>query len=97
MHPQFAEIQNHIDKVCTALKVSAGGNILACAFSSHTPQIVDLRINQKIGSRLEGHTGSVKCITMNEEGTIAVTGSADNTIKVWDIGMPMSQNNGKFC
>ena len=34
---------------------------------------------------LEGHTASVNSVAVTPDGTKIVSGSLDNTIKVWDI------------
>lgn len=34
---------------------------------------------------LKGHDDSVKSIIFNDKGTILVSGSKDNTIKLWDV------------
>ena len=33
---------------------------------------------------LEGHTGSVKCLSFSHDGATIASGSADNTIRQWD-------------
>lgn len=35
--------------------------------------------------RFRGHAASVTCVKFNEESTIAVSGSLDNTVMCWDI------------
>lgn len=35
--------------------------------------------------RLRGHASHVTCIRYNEESTVAVSGSRDNTVMFWDI------------
>lgn len=35
--------------------------------------------------RLRGHASHVTCVRYNEESTVAVSGSRDNTVMFWDI------------
>jgi WD40 repeat protein len=41
--------------------------------------------NVSLMSRLEGHTSAVKCLAISPDGSLLVSGSDDQTIKVWDI------------
>ncbi|WP_051424479.1 WD40 repeat domain-containing protein [Aphanizomenon flos-aquae] len=36
-------------------------------------------------NRLDGHTGSVRSLSFNQDGSILASGSFDNTIQVWDV------------
>lgn len=36
---------------------------------------------------LEGHTGSVSAVALTPDGLIAISGSADKTLRVWDLGI----------
>lgn len=35
---------------------------------------------------LQGHTGTIRCLKVLHNRPIAVTGSQDKTLRVWDIG-----------
>lgn len=35
--------------------------------------------------RFRGHAGRVNCVKLNEEGTVAVSGSVDGTARIWDM------------
>lgn len=35
--------------------------------------------------RLRGHAGAVSCVKFNEESTLAISGSYDNTVMIWDL------------
>lgn len=38
-------------------------------------------------ARLEGHTEAVTCAAISGDGTRIATGSADNTVRIWDAGI----------
>ena len=36
--------------------------------------------------KLKGHTGNVRALAVNAEGTLALSGSSDKTLRLWDLG-----------
>ena len=38
----------------------------------------------QIVRRFRGHAGAVNCVTFNEESTVVVSGSVDNSVRCWD-------------
>lgn len=35
--------------------------------------------------KLRGHSSRINCVRLNAEGTMAVTGSYDSTVRCWDL------------
>ena len=40
-----------------------------------------------VAGRLEGHTGRIQAIDLTADGRLAVTGSRDKTVRIWDLGL----------
>jgi len=47
-------------------------------------RIWDIKSQQNVAS-FEGHTGAVNCLSFSENGYYLATGSADATVKIWDL------------
>ena len=43
---------------------------------------------------LEGHSGSILCVCFSPDGTQIMSGSSDNTIRIWDAGTVMKLLKG---
>jgi len=37
--------------------------------------------------RLKGHTENVRALVLSDDGSLCISGSADRTVRVWDVGM----------
>ena len=53
--------------------------------------VIDLKTGRKTTSLL-GHGKDVNCVALSDDGSVAVSGSGDKTVKVWDV-----QNRGERC
>ncbi|KAG2112871.1 quinon protein alcohol dehydrogenase-like superfamily [Suillus clintonianus] len=48
-----------------------------------TIYVLDASTLKTVGTPFEGHTNLIRCLTLSFDGTIIVSGSDDNTIKLW--------------
>jgi WD40 repeat protein/serine/threonine protein kinase len=77
-----------------AHKVKAEANVRAVAVSrdgrralvaaGNVVLVADWQSN-KTGVPLTGHTGEVLCVALSHDGRQAVSGSADKTVRLWDV------------
>ncbi|KAI0762606.1 WD40 repeat-like protein [Fomes fomentarius] len=78
----FMSLESHLTPI-TALDFSEPYGTLVSASQDDTqPRVWDLLTGEEIG-RLRGHRGTVKCIQVEDH--IALTGSEDGTVRVWDL------------
>ncbi|KAI8628303.1 mitochondrial division protein [Xylariaceae sp. FL1651] len=75
------EIKAHADNI-TALDFDVPFGTMVSASLDDAVKVWDLNVGRCIGS-LEGHTASVRALQV--EDNILVTGSADATIRLWDL------------
>jgi WD domain, G-beta repeat len=52
-------------------------------FAPHHPKIWDIA-TKHILSRFEGHTNRVICLNFSRDGRLIISGSWDNTVRIWD-------------
>ena len=45
---------------------------------------------EMLSEKTKAHSGEVNSVAFSPDGTKIVSGSADNTIKVWDSGAPLA-------
>jgi len=48
----------------------------------------------KVAARLRGHAHWVTCCALSGDGTRLLTGSADNTARLWRVGVPTPRAPG---
>jgi WD40 repeat protein len=65
-----------------ALAVSPDGATLACAGMDGAVKLLDLSTRRERAS-LKGHTGRVLSLAFSEDGKLLVSGSADQTVRLW--------------
>ncbi|KAJ3789717.1 WD40-repeat-containing domain protein [Lentinula aff. detonsa] len=58
------------------------GTLVSASLEDYQPIVWDLLSGTESG-RLRGHTGTVKCIQV--EDTVCVTGSEDSSVRLWDL------------
>jgi hypothetical protein len=49
------------------------------------PQVEALRPSPELLRKFEGHTGRVMCLAVSRDGTRALSGGADKTVRLWDV------------
>jgi len=62
--------------------LAVAGDQLCCA--SQNLRFFDLRGNAEVGS-FRAHEKVLSCVALSPEGDLCVTGSVDQTVKVWDV------------
>lgn len=62
--------------------LAVAGDQLCCA--SQTLKFVDLGKNAEVGS-IRAHEKVLTCVALSDDGRTCVTGSVDQTVKVWDV------------
>jgi len=67
-----------------AIAVNLLGNRVALAAADHSICIVDPGSGDEVG-RLTGHRDTVLAITFSADGSQLVSGSADRTVRIWDV------------
>lgn len=70
----------------TSIAFSPDGSRLASSASHHFSNDVSVRLwDASVGlSRLKGHSSVVTCVALANEGCLAASASAEDTIKLWD-------------
>jgi len=71
------------ERSITQIKYNREGDLLFSASKDPTPNVWFSINGERLGT-YDGHTGAVYCIDVDWESTRVVTGSADNTCRIWD-------------
>lgn len=66
------------------IKYNRDGDLLFTVAKDHVPSVWYADNGEHIGT-YTGHTGAVWCIAVNESSTMLLTGSADNSARLWDV------------
>lgn len=69
-----------------SLATTRSASLLVCGTASCVVRGWDPRSGARLW-RLRGHTENVRALAMSDDGTICISGSADRTVRVWDVGM----------
>lgn len=69
----------------SSIEINNDGSLFVCsAIYCKNAYIIDKQ-SCKVIAHLIGHNDATKCITLSNNNSFIVTGSYDNTIKIWDI------------
>mmetsp|Transcript_23389 Transcript_23389/g.66666 ORF Transcript_23389/g.66666 Transcript_23389/m.66666 type:complete len:1073 (-) Transcript_23389:111-3329(-) len=69
-----------------SLASTRNASLLVCGTASCVVRGWDPRSGVRLW-RLRGHTENVRALVLSDDGTICISGSADRTVRVWDVGM----------
>eukprot|EP00359_Climacostomum_virens_P005628 CAMPEP_0204915234 /NCGR_PEP_ID=MMETSP1397-20131031/13267_1 /ASSEMBLY_ACC=CAM_ASM_000891 /TAXON_ID=49980 /ORGANISM="Climacostomum Climacostomum virens, Strain Stock W-24" /LENGTH=531 /DNA_ID=CAMNT_0052087177 /DNA_START=132 /DNA_END=1723 /DNA_ORIENTATION=- len=69
-----------------SLGIDATGQLIGLSFVNKIAKIYDLRTEGDM-FELKGHSAFVRTIIIDSNGRLALTGSSDHQIKLWDLGM----------
>ncbi|SMN19304.1 similar to Saccharomyces cerevisiae YJL112W MDV1 Peripheral protein of the cytosolic face of the mitochondrial outer membrane, required for mitochondrial fission [Maudiozyma saulgeensis] len=91
----------HDDKITCVDFDFPFGTLASTGYLDPVVKLWDLSKRQNVGE-LKGHMASVNCLQMDSKYNIAITGSKDATLKVWNIDIAIEQfmndtsNNAPF-
>ncbi|KAK1407636.1 hypothetical protein QVD17_39257 [Tagetes erecta] len=78
------------ERPLTFLKYNRDGDLLFSCAKDHTPTVWFADNGERLGT-YRGHNGAVWCCDVSRDSTRLITGSADQTAKLWDVqtGTPL--------
>lgn len=72
------------ERSITQIKFNREGDLLFSCSKDHIPNVWYTVNGERLGT-YNGHNGACWCIDVNWDSTRVMTGSADNTCKIWDV------------
>ncbi|KAJ3683858.1 hypothetical protein LUZ60_014085 [Juncus effusus] len=72
------------ERPLTFLKYNRDGDLLFSCAKDHTPTVWYADNGERLGT-YRGHNGAVWCCDVSRDSTRLITGSADQTVKLWDV------------
>ena len=76
-------LQGHTRPI-TDLTYNRDGDILVTAAKDETPNVWWCHNGERLGT-LDGHNGAVWTVKISGDSTMVASGSADNTVRLWDL------------
>jgi WD40 repeat protein/serine/threonine protein kinase len=76
----------------TGLALSPDGSVLVVALEDNTLILLDTTTGQVIGQPLKGHKARIASIAFSSDGKRIVSGSYDQTVRLWDVASGQSIN-----
>ena len=61
-----------------------GGDLISIGSSDRKIHLINVNTGDRV-KRIYGHSGSVKCVYIDEKNNIAISGSYDTTIRSWNL------------
>ena len=83
------------ERAITKIKYSREGDLLFSASKDKKPNVWYALNGERLGT-FNGHNGSVWCIDVNYDTTRFLSGSGDNTLRIWDCQTGLSLTNTSF-
>lgn len=77
---------------CSAVALSADGRAMAVAVD-WTARIYDVKAPRQPRLVLKGHKGQVSAVAFSPDGTTLMTGSWDQTVRLWDVATGKERAN----
>lgn len=72
------------ERAITKIKYNREGDLLFSASKDKKPNVWYSLNGERLGT-FNGHGGSVWCIDVNWDSTRFLSGSGDNTLRLWDV------------
>ncbi|CDP11954.1 unnamed protein product [Coffea canephora] len=72
------------ERPLTFLKYNRDGDLLFSCAKDHTPTVWFADNGERLGT-YRGHNGAVWCCDVSRDSSLLLTGSADQTAKLWNV------------